>query len=222
MAKEDKVVLPKIPGRLFCPKSLDKRYGRILILSLLTPFIILILFPYMISDLHSRLGLGFIFFILIFLSMGLDIDREKRFRRWSKRVVFADVTETTVSAEFGDGRCAKNDDLENYILIIEKVNSTYRWGYKDGFIPDSSDYSYSVALRKDKDCFYGYMGDEEGRFGESQPDIFVGSMFGCPKHLKEWVESFQSQIYKPLPIVFPSPEIESDYNTGIYRSAEKL
>jgi hypothetical protein len=40
----------------------------------------------------------------------------------------------------------------------------------------------------------------------------------CPVNLKDWVESFQKQIHKPLPVIYSSKGIRQDYEMGIYQA----
>lgn len=185
MTENNKFILPKIPGRIYSAVYIDKYlllFGMPVFLYFVIP---LLMDPKISSVIFIKYG---IMFGISFLAIG--------FRAFSKSMtVAADISETSVSAQFTNNRTAINNDLlENYKLQLDKLDQSraYRYG--------------ASLVRIDE---------------KKQPRIVLADKIFCPVKLKEWVESFQSQIANPLPITFSSPEVESDYNSGIYMSMKK-
>lgn len=204
MSRDDKVPLPKIPGRVYNTAYRDKFTLFGFSVFLIVP---ILMYPEIIRIEHvtnhgkmlfftrdeiyvntlkfSKSGVLYFFLISCFV-YELFI---------KKRVLSVDVSETSVSAKFANNKTEiNNDPLEFYTLQVDQIflSRAYKYG------------ASLVRVSKKK----------------QMPLVLVDTI-ECPIKLKQWVESFQSQIAKPLPIIFSSPEIESDYNTGVYMSLKK-
>lgn len=135
----------------------------------------------------------------------------------SSKTIFADVTETTVTTKLENGQQATNDSLDKYAIYIKE-------GIRTPMAATSNSYKYGVSLAHKNKVHI----DEKGTSyiqlhpkDNNEPIITIIDNILCPINLKEWVESFQEQIQKPLPIIFASEKIQSDYETGVFKSLEK-
>lgn len=211
MTKKNEAVLPKIPGAVY---NGVYKYKFGLFLSIFFLIVIpLYMFPEIKFDIESIMSGNIDFFkkggvilpdlnknsvvyIILIVLIAYCLFFEKR-------VLLVDVTETSVSAKIVNNKVEIIDDpLENYFLQVVLIYPNISHNTISGT------YKYGVSLiRRDPI--------------KQLPLVLVDAIY-CPKHLKEWVESFQSQIAKPLPIKFSSPDVESDYNTGVYQSLKKL
>lgn len=192
--------LPRIPGQIY--KTPEPRWLRVVIFATLLAFGIFLYWD-------GKENFIWLLPLLCILAI-IDIF-------FSSKTIFANLTETTVTAKLENGEGVKNDDLRNYVLFIKE-------GQRGPGTSLSKNYKYAVSLVHKGKMHLSDTGQlvmQEYPHSKSHLTITLIDNMLCPINLKEWVASFQAQVQKPLPIVFQSPKIQSDYETGVFRSLEK-
>ncbi len=192
--------LPEIPGRVY--KICEPRWLRIAIFSF---FLALAIYVHLTEE-GSAIWLILLLLILAVINIF-----------FSSKTIFADLTETTVTAKLENGQGVEKDDLENYVLFIKE-------GARGPGTALSANYKYGVSLVHRGKIQTDYAGQSVIQIYPKNKDHLIITLIDdilCPVNLREWIKHFQSLIKAPLPLLFESPKIQSDYETGKFRSMEK-